>query len=89
MIENKNCANVKSFKLSALAAGVAMVAGAFAAPAYADTTFESDSGWKAGFNGHIPIFAVLGYAANQHLRSHSEWPGSIGSLPDECRHSAW
>ena len=60
MIENKNRTNVKPFKVSALAAGVAMVAGAFAAPASAETAFESDSGWKAGFNGHIPIFAVLG-----------------------------
>jgi predicted porin len=60
MIENKNCSSVTSFKLSALAASVAMVAGAFAAPVSAAATFESDSGWKAGFNGHIPIFAVLG-----------------------------
>ncbi|MCL7945853.1 porin [Marinobacter sp. ATCH36] len=60
MIENKKCSNAKSFKLSALAASVAMIAGAVTAPVSADATFESDSGWKAGFNGHIPIFAVLG-----------------------------
>ncbi|MFO7994846.1 MAG: porin [Marinobacter sp.] len=60
MIENNKCSNTKLFKLSALAASVAVIAGAFAAPVSADATFESDSGWKAGFNGHIPIFAVLG-----------------------------
>ena len=60
MIENKKCSNAKFFKHSALAASVAMVAGVFAAPAAAEATFESDNGWKAGFNGHIPIFAVAG-----------------------------
>jgi hypothetical protein len=58
MIENKKCSNAKFFKRSALAAGVAMMAGALSAPAMADATFESDSGWKAGFNGHIPVFIV-------------------------------
>lgn len=60
MIENKKCSNAKIFKRSALAAGVALMTGAFAAPATASATFESDSGWKAGFSGHIPIFAVAG-----------------------------
>ncbi|PXX90899.1 porin [Marinobacter vulgaris] len=59
MIENKKCSNIKSFKLSALATSVAVVVGAFSAPVSAAATFESDNGWKAGFNGHIPIFAVL------------------------------
>lgn len=58
MIDNKKCSNVKSFQRSALAASVAMMAGAFALPATADTTFESDSGWKAGFSGHIPVFLI-------------------------------
>lgn len=60
MIENKKYSNVKTFSRSALAAGVAMVAAAYAVPATAEVAFESDSGWKAGFNGHIPVFAVLG-----------------------------
>lgn len=60
MIENNKCSNFKTFKRSALAASVAMMAGAFTVPAVADATFESESGWKAGFNGHIPVFAVLG-----------------------------
>jgi predicted porin len=60
MIENKKCSNVRLFKRSALAASVAIVAGAFAATASAETAFESDSGWKVGFNGHIPVFAVVG-----------------------------
>lgn len=60
MIENNKHSNAKRFKLSTLAAGVAAVAAAFAAPATAETAFESDSGWKVGFNGHIPVFAVLG-----------------------------
>jgi len=60
MIENKKCSNVRFFKRSALAASVAIVAGAFAATASAETAFESDSGWKVGFNGHIPVFAVVG-----------------------------
>ncbi len=59
MIENKNYSNLKPLKLSALAASVAMVAAAYAAPAAAEVAFESDTGWKAGFNGHIPVFAVL------------------------------
>ena len=60
MIENKKSSNGKQLKLSVLAAGVAMAAGAFSAPAMAGFSYESDSGWKAGFNGHIPVFAVLG-----------------------------
>lgn len=60
MIENKKCSNVRCFKRSTLAASVALVAGAFAATASAETAFESESGWKVGFNGHIPVFAVLG-----------------------------
>lgn len=60
MIENKKHSNSKVLKRSVLAASVAMAAGLFAASASAETAFESDSGWKAGFNGHIPIFAVLG-----------------------------
>jgi predicted porin len=60
MIENKKCSNGKIFKRSTLAVSVALLAGALASPVSAETTFESESGWKAGFNGHIPIFAVLG-----------------------------
>lgn len=41
-----------------MAASVALLTGAFAAPAVAETSFESDSGWKAGFSGHIPVFVV-------------------------------
>jgi predicted porin len=59
MIENNNRSNVKSFKMSALAAGVAFVAGTFATTASAGFALESDSGWKVGFNGHIPIFAAM------------------------------
>ncbi|HKK55601.1 porin [Marinobacter sp.] len=59
MFETNKCSTVKTFKRSLLAAGVALMAGSFAAPLSAETTFQSDSGWKAGFNGHIPIFAVL------------------------------
>ncbi|KPP99005.1 porin [Marinobacter sp. HL-58] len=60
MIENKNCSNAKTLRLSALAVGVALVAGGFSAPAAAELSLESDSGWKFGVNGHIPVFAVFG-----------------------------
>ena len=65
MFESKNCTNTTTvsanpLRRSALAAGVALVAGAMASPTFAGVEFESDNGWKAGFNGHIPIFAVLG-----------------------------
>ncbi|CAM4395553.1 porin [Pseudoalteromonas ostreae] len=60
MIKYNNRWNIYPFKQPALAVAVTMIAGTFAAQANADMTFESESGWKAGFNGHIPIFAVMG-----------------------------
>lgn len=65
MFESKNCTNTTTvsanpLRRSALAIGVALAAGSFAVPAAAEFAFESDSGWKAGFNGHIPVFAVIG-----------------------------
>ncbi|MBS3803143.1 MAG: porin [Oleiphilaceae bacterium] len=60
MNTNNKRSIAKSFKMSALAAGVALVGGTFATTASAAFELESDSGWKVGFNGHIPVFAVLG-----------------------------
>lgn len=64
MIENKHrmsttTATVNTMRRSALAMGVALVAGGFAAPAAAELSFEADSGWKFGVNGHIPVFAIM------------------------------
>jgi predicted porin len=65
MFENKHRTNTTTvsanpLRRSALAIGVALAAGSFAVPAAAEFSLESDSGWKAGFNGHIPVFAVIG-----------------------------
>jgi predicted porin len=79
MIENNNHSNAKTFKLSALATGIAVVAGAFAAPASAETAFESDSGWKVGFNGHIPVFAVL--ASYDEPRNEDSFTVTTGFNP--------
>ncbi|PHQ26539.1 porin [Marinobacter guineae] len=62
MIENNNVptsSNNHSFRKAPLAAAVLLAAGV-SSPALAEVSFESDNGWKAGFNGHIPIFAVFG-----------------------------
>lgn len=42
-----------------MAAALLLAAGV-SSPVMAEVSFESDNGWKAGFNGHIPIFAVFG-----------------------------
>lgn len=64
MIENKHRTNTtmttaNPMRRSALAIGVALVAGGLAAPAAAELSFEADSGWKFGVNGHIPVFALM------------------------------
>lgn len=62
MIENDNVSvssNNRSFRKAPLAASLLLAAGV-CSPALAEVSFESDNGWKAGFNGHIPIFAVFG-----------------------------
>lgn len=62
MIENNNLfvsSNNRSFRKAPLAASLLLAAGV-CSPALAEVSFESDNGWKAGFNGHIPIFAVFG-----------------------------
>lgn len=61
MIENNNVfmSSNRSFRKAPLAAALLLAAGV-ASPVLAEVSFESDNGWKAGFNGHIPIFAVFG-----------------------------
>lgn len=64
MIENKHSTNINAatatpIRRSALAIGVALVASSLAAPAAAELSFEADSGWKFGVNGHIPVFAIM------------------------------
>ena len=62
MIENNNVfisSNNRSFRKAPMAAALVLAAGV-SSPVMADVSFESDNGWKAGFNGHIPIFAVFG-----------------------------
>jgi predicted porin len=62
MIENNNVfksSNNRSFRKAPLAAALLLAAGV-SSPVMAEVSFESDNGWKAGFNGHIPIFAVFG-----------------------------
>lgn len=62
MIENNNVSmssNAHAFRKAPLAAALLLAAGV-SSPVVAEVTFESDSGWKAEFNGHIPIFAVFG-----------------------------
>ncbi|MFY3773346.1 porin [Marinobacter salsuginis] len=62
MIENNNVSvssNNRSFRKAPLAASLLLAAGV-CSPALAEVSFKSDNGWKAGFNGHIPIFAVFG-----------------------------
>lgn len=64
MIESKHRTNTtmttaSPMRRSALAIGVALVAGGLAAPAVAELSFEADSGWKFGVNGHIPVFALM------------------------------
>ncbi len=62
MIENNNVfvsSNNRSFRKAPLAASLLLAAGV-CSPALAEVSFGSDNGWKAGFNGHIPIFAVFG-----------------------------
>ncbi|MEQ5814773.1 porin [Marinobacter sp. NFXS11] len=62
MIENNNVfmsSNNRSFRKAPMAAALLLAAGV-SSPVMAEVSFESDNGWKAGFNGHIPIFAVFG-----------------------------
>ena len=62
MIENNNVfisSNNRSFRKAPMAAALVLAAGV-SSPVMAEVSFESDNGWKAGFNGHIPIFAVFG-----------------------------
>ncbi len=62
MIENNKVpmsSNSRSFRKAPLAASLLLAAGV-ATPAMAEVSLESDNGWKVGFNGHIPIFAVFG-----------------------------
>jgi len=62
MIENNKVltsSNNRSLRKAPLAAALLLAAGV-SSPALAEVSFESDNGWKAGFNGHIPIFAVFG-----------------------------
>ncbi|WP_372970659.1 porin [Marinobacter sp.] len=64
MIENKHRTNTTMvsatlMRRSALAIGVALFAGGLSAPAAAELSFEADSGWKFGVNGHIPVFAIM------------------------------
>lgn len=62
MIENNNAriTNQQRFHRKApLAAAMALLAGGIAAPASANLSFEADSGWTFGVNGHIPVFALV------------------------------
>lgn len=62
MIENNNVfisSNNRSFRKAPMAAALVLAAGV-SSPVMAEVSFESDNGGKAGFNGHIPIFAVFG-----------------------------
>ncbi|SFR41038.1 Outer membrane protein (porin) [Marinobacter gudaonensis] len=62
MIENNKVpmsSNNRSFRKAPLAVALLLAAGV-ATPAMAEVSLESDNGWKVGFNGHIPIFAVFG-----------------------------
>ena len=62
MIENNNVfisSNNRSFRKAPMAAALVLAAGV-SSPVMAEVSFESDNGWKVGFNGHIPIFAVFG-----------------------------
>ncbi|HET8849432.1 MAG TPA: porin [Marinobacter sp.] len=52
--------HTRAFRKAPLAAALSLVALGVSAPATAELSFESDNGWKVGFNGHIPIFAVFG-----------------------------
>ncbi|OZB18107.1 MAG: hypothetical protein B7X58_03605 [Marinobacter sp. 34-60-7] len=52
--------HTRAYRKAPLAAALSLVALGISAPATAELSFESDNGWKAGFNGHIPIFAVFG-----------------------------
>jgi hypothetical protein len=52
--------HTRAYRKAPLAAALSLVALGVSAPATAELSFESDNGWKAGFNGHIPIFAVFG-----------------------------
>ena len=62
MIENNNVfisSNNRSFRKAPMAAALVLAAGV-SSPVMAEVSFESENGRKAGFNGHIPIFAVFG-----------------------------
>lgn len=64
MLKYKNCTLIatvlhSTIRRSALYIVAALVVASFAAPAVAEVSFESDSGWKFGVNGHIPVYALL------------------------------
>ncbi|HET8800883.1 MAG TPA: porin [Marinobacter sp.] len=62
MIENNNVSQSssnRSFRKAPLAAALSLLAGGLASPAFAEVSFEADSGWKFGINGHIPVFALM------------------------------
>jgi predicted porin len=63
MIENNNISTTSDkslFRKAPLAAALSLLAIGVASPAMAEIALESDSGWKVGFSGHIPVFAVIG-----------------------------
>lgn len=62
MIENNNLSKPTirfMHRRAPLAVAMALLAGGVAAPAAANVSFETDSGWKFGVNGHIPVFALV------------------------------
>ncbi len=64
MIENKKSLNHatptrQNLRKVPLVSAIALLAAGFAAPATAELSFESESGWKFGVNGHIPVFALV------------------------------
>ncbi|MDX1755717.1 MAG: porin [Marinobacter sp.] len=61
MIDNNKAENNKQtfHRKAPLAVAMALIAGSIAAPASAEVSFESASGWTFGVNGHIPVFALV------------------------------
>jgi predicted porin len=49
-----------AFRKAPLAAALSLLALGVASPAMAEVALEAEDGWKVGFNGHIPVFAVVG-----------------------------
>lgn len=62
MIENNNLSKPTTHSIhrrARLTVAMALLAGGMAAPVAANVSFEADSGWKFGVNGHIPVFALM------------------------------